>query len=176
MKKNLIIVTGINILFAGALVFIYSLIPATAYVDTNKLFNEFQLKKELELTLSNVKNQRKQILDSLELQLNVLSGQLNGKKALSAGDKETFASLREEYFYKKKQFDEDNEALTQKYNQQIFQQLNQYIQDYSKEEGYDYVFGAEGSGALMAASEKKNITEEVLSFINLKYQGADNGK
>lgn len=37
--------------------------------------------------------------------------------------------------------------------------------------GYRYIFGAEGSGVLMYADERNNITKEVIEYINARYKG-----
>jgi outer membrane protein len=45
------------------------------------------------------------------------------------------------------------------------------MQDYGKKHGYDFIYGAQGSGNLMYANGQKNITDEVLKYINERYQG-----
>ncbi len=82
-----------------------------------------------------------------------------------------FQVKREEYFGKKQQFEEDNQRMNQQFQEQISKQINQYIQDYGKDKKYDYIFGAEGSGAIMHANEKHDITKEVLAYVNDRYKG-----
>ncbi len=149
--------------------------PKTAYVELNMIYNDFQMKKELEAKLTNVQQTRKTILDSLELRLKVLSAQLRGMaqqdKKVMAEQAGRFEALREEYFTKQKMFSEDNDRTTGQYSEQIWKQINQYVKDYGKENGYAYIFGADGSGALMYGTEKENITDKLKAYVNERYQG-----
>ena len=49
----------------------------TAYVVLQELFEKFELKKELEKNYSITKNARKKILDSIQIDLSVLSKRLS---------------------------------------------------------------------------------------------------
>ena len=142
-----------------------------AYVNVQKLYNEFYMKKELEAKLTTVQQARKTILDSLELQLKILSNTLENITKKDSEKENRFIAIREEYVMKKKQFDEDNQAMTQQYSEQIMKQLNEYTQEYGKQKGYRYILGAEGSGGIMYASEKLDITKEVIEYVNGRYKG-----
>ncbi len=173
MKNNIFLkLSGLIILIAviGIYFRLNYLIPKTAYIDLNTAYNEFILKKELENKLNNVQQIRKTILDSLKLQLNVLYKQIeiNGKKNQDYLEK--YNVLKEEYYIKDKQFSEDNQTLTQKYNEQVWNQLNQYIQDYGKNHNYNYIFGGSGNGSLMYANDNNNITKEIVQYVNERYE------
>jgi len=141
------------------------------YVNVQQVYDEFQLKKELESKLTNVQQARKTMLDSLELSLKVLSGKIENSLQRDAERENNFIVLREEYVLKKNQFDEDNALMTRQYSEQIMKQLNEYTQEYGKQNGYTYILGAEGSGSVMYASEKRDITKDVLDYINRRYKG-----
>lgn len=143
----------------------------TGYVELNKLFDEFKLKKELQGELEKIKTVRKNITDSLEFELKVM---VKGIQAEGQKDKAKlgeFEVKRQQYMEKKKQFEDDNETVGKQFNDQIIGQLNQYVKDYGEKNGYDYIFGADGSGFLMFSKEKRNITEEVKKYINERYKG-----
>jgi outer membrane protein len=138
----------------------------TAYVDASKLFNEFKMKKALENEFKKVENMRKMQLDSMVMILKVMD------RGVSTKEEGAFLEYKkEEFAQKQNEFAKANEALSQKYNEQIWNQLNQYIKDYSDKAGYDYVYGATGDGTLMYAAERRNITEEVIKYTNEKYEG-----
>ncbi len=171
-KKNIFLfLTNCFVIIAVLLIIWLCIKPKTGYVEVTKLYSEFELKKELETKLLKVTNSRKSILDSLELQLQLLSKQVqsqNGK------DKETLDKfqLNKGYYLKKKQeFEEDNQALIKQYDQQIFKQLNQYVQDYGKKNDYKYIYGTDGNGNIMYADDTENITSPVSVFINKRYKG-----
>ena len=134
-----------------------------AYVEVDKLYNEFKLFQEMDAQLTNTQSQRQLILDSLGLQIQTL--ERSGEEEIALN------SLKQEYMVKQQQFAEDNQNLAVKYQQEIVTQLNQYVQDYSEANEYDYILGATGEGGLMAAKKTENITPSVLSYINERYSG-----
>jgi outer membrane protein len=139
------------------------------YIDLNTVYTEFTLSKKLEKERDLVVNSRQGILDSLKLQLNQLSKQFQFK--VDSNQIQFFNQKREEYYYKEQQFIEDNQSLLMKHDEQIMKQLNVYIKDYGKEKGYKFIFGATGNGTLMYAEEDANISKDVLSYVNEKYEG-----
>ena len=171
MKKLIILLA---VLIAGSWIFFgfysYSR-PKTGWIDLNTVFNEFIYKKELETKLNNVRLARKSKQDSLELELKILSQDLDKKKSVSEEEKKLFFNKRESFLLFKQQIEEDNAALSSQYDQQILKQLNQYVQDFGKSQGYSYIFGAEGNGSLMYADDSENITKKVSEYINNRYKG-----
>jgi outer membrane protein len=143
----------------------------TAYVTNAKLYSEFEMSKELDKKNQEVQFARKTIMDSLGLKLNQLDQKVATKVATEE-EKELFGRMRNEYGLKQQQFTEDNNVLTQQYQEQISNQLNQYLEDFTEEKGYDYIFGATGNGSLMGAKEEYDVTDEVLNYINNRYKGA----
>lgn len=171
MKKVIII---FSILFAGTWAYIiyqHFQHPSFAWVNLSKVIKEFSYKKELESELLNIVEIRKGKIDSLESELKNLSQRVDLKK--NKDEVILFEAKKTEYFQKKQQFQEDSQALAAKYDEKIYAQLNQYIQDFGKENDYAYVFGAEGSGSLMYAQEEDDVTEAVIKFINNKYKGLE---
>jgi outer membrane protein len=138
------------------------------YVDVNSVYESFAFKKEIEAKLIQVKQTRKNILDSMQLQLKVLANTL---QPTIEKERMLFEAKRQEYFSKEKAFSEDNDALTREYAIQVMKQMNQYVQEYGSEHGYTYILGADGNGSLMFADKNKNVTTEVLEYLNDKYKG-----
>lgn len=142
----------------------------TAYVTTAKLYAEFALSKELDAQLKMLQTTRQSILDSLELQLVALERKLATSRATDS-EQASFGRLRQEYSLKQQQFGEDNALLTQRYQEQIATQLNQYLKDFTEDQGYDYLFGATGAGSLLGANEGYDVTDAVLVYVNERYKG-----
>lgn len=175
MKKTTI--KTIALVLNGALVFILGFYllsmsggtEKTGYIDIPSVYNEFTLKKELETRLQEVENQRQAVLDSLKLDLQLLSSQLGAEP-----DQQTlqqFEYQRQQYLAKQQQFEQENQALMAQYDEQIGVQLNQYVKDFGGANKYHYVFGANGNGAIMYAEESEDLTQRVIEFINNKYAG-----
>lgn len=142
-----------------------------AWVNITEIYNEFHYKKELEKKLTETQQARKKVLDSLELDLKMLSREIQSEGGKSKDKISLFEVKRENYLGKKDQLDEDNAVLERQYNEQILNQLNQYLKDYGKEKGLRYIFGTSGTGSLMYAEEADEITKDVIVYINEKYKG-----
>lgn len=171
--KNKIVFFGIifNVIIAAVVVIIFFQQPKTAFVDINKIYNDFTLKKELEVKYNTVSEKRQSILDSLKMTLTLLSKKIDPDAKKQTKELDQFNYMKQEYLLKERKFTEENQTLSNQYSQQVFNQINQYVQDYGKEHGYTYIFGANSSGSLMFANNEKDITIEVTLYVNNKYQG-----
>lgn len=143
----------------------------TAHIKLGDVYEDFELKKQLEVKLTKVENARKNILDSLEFQLKSLQIKITETKEKDASLIKMFQLNRDNYLKTSQQFEEDNQRMSEEYNKQIWDRLNQYIKDYGKANNYTYVFGADGSGAIMYGSEGVDITEEIIKYTNDKFKG-----
>ena len=61
------------------------------------------------------------------------------------------------------------EELTARYTSDIWKHINEGIAEFGKAEGYDFIFGASGNGGIMYADEANDITDRVVTYINLRY-------
>jgi outer membrane protein len=143
-----------------------------AYIELGKIFNDFDMAKQYHKKLESVAFARKGIIDSLELNLRSQSRAIQSAAHQSKDQIEKFQLDKGYYEDKKRQFDEDNNALQKEYNEEIIKQLNQYVRDYGEKSGYDFIYGAEGSGVIMYGNDKLNITAEVTKYINERFNGS----
>lgn len=143
----------------------------TGFIELGNLYNDFDLKKELESKLKMVESSRNNVLDSLELELNIEMKRLESAKEPNQQEINLFQLKQQEYLMKKEQFQNEVTNLTNAYTEQIWTQINKYVEEYGKEKEYTYIHGADGSGTVMYAKEEKNITKDVSSYINEKYKG-----
>jgi outer membrane protein len=144
--------------------------PKMGFVKGTELFEGFKGKKELEAKFTKSEADQQSMLDTLTLEIADLTNQLTERpnnKDLQAqkGQKQ---QLHREL---QQRFSQKNMAQNQQYSESIWKQINQYTLEYGKQNGYDYIFGATGNGSLMYAKDAKDITKEVLKFINKKYEG-----
>jgi len=174
MKKistiNLIILLLI-IGIVGWNVYQYFVKPKTGYVVLSEVYNGFELKKEMEKKYLVTKNAREKILDSLKLEIKLIQNKIVGAGKIKSADTVGYQDLVNDYLLKKQTYDEDNTTLSQKYDEQIVTQLNQYVKDFGEVYRYSYIFGTGGNGTLMYAKESENITTDVIEYINKKYNG-----
>ena len=165
MRKYVIILIGLA-LAAGITAFTFSSSEKrTGYVDNGKLYKEFLLKKELESKFKNIQSARQSSLDSIALGIRSL------EKGLQQGETGQMEMMQREYMIRSKQFEEENQRLAAEYEDQIWTQLNQYVQDYGKQNGYTFIYGTTANGSLMYADESYDLTKELVEYSNNKFRG-----
>lgn len=158
-----VVVLGITVLFL--------LRDKTAYIDINQIYDNFTLKKELEVQLQTVKKERAAILDTMELNLKVLSKEIDIEKGSNRQKLNTFSVKREIYLEKKQEFEETTIALLDDYKAKIWKQLKQYVKEYGDKKGYDYIYGVDDEYNFIYVNQSNNITKDVESFVNERYSG-----
>lgn len=145
--------------------------PKTGFIFIEEVFNGFLLKKELQGKYEKVTNSKKKILDSLEMSLKLMVADLDQEKQPEREKLVRFNVLKEDFYKKKEAFIQENQALSKQYDNQIILQMSQYVADYGKQNGYSFIYGNDGNGSLMYAEDTKNISKEVLQYVNSKYSG-----
>jgi outer membrane protein len=168
VRKPFLIIslTGLAILSIASIVYSTLNAKKVAYVSTVQVFNEFKMKKVLESDFQRIESFRKEHLDSLELMIKVIQNDTKLKNKQAILEYKT-----EEFYAKQQEFERANSDLTAKYNDQIVSQLKQYVKDYGVENRYDFIYGDDGELDLMFASEKHDVTKQVIEYINKRYEG-----
>ncbi len=173
-KFKIILISSLALLFALGIFNIFWMRHGgmTAYINTEEVYNNFDLKKKMESQLKSTEQIRQGILDSMKLQLDMMYSHMQVKQEMNDSFlTNRFSDLRDSYFKRQEEFKQANDALAQQYTTQIWSQLNQYLQDYGHRKGYQYIFGANGDGALMFADDAVNITDDVKGYVNNRYKG-----
>lgn len=132
------------------------------FIENNKVFEEFQMKKDYDRILEKDLMRESQTLDSLGTIVNGLS---QDPKASSV----VLEMEKEKYFSYKKVFEERFSKLSKEYTAQVYERLNTYIQEYGKMKGFRMVVGANGQGNVMYVDKSADITTDMISFCNKKY-------
>lgn len=162
-SKPLLIITLIVVLAGtGVCTYLLSKQPKLAYVKAQMLFNDFAMTKELKAQYENTINARNNQLDSLAAILRVTRDNGNSK---------LYAQIEREFYLKKEMFDEQNQSLTQKYDEQVWTRINEYVGQYSKKNNYDYLLGLNGDGSVLFGADKNDVTQELLEYMNTAYRG-----
>jgi len=168
-KPILGFILGLLIIPLLALNLLSDAAPRTAYVDLQQLFDQFKGKKELESRLVQLSNTQRTQLDSLGLQLKALEKHLltnqQDQNAVSAlqNRSQQFQQLNQRY-------EQDYQEKSEQFTQAVWQQINQYVKDYGKENEYDYIYGTGGDGTIMYARPTNDRTQQILQYINQRYE------
>lgn len=140
-----------------------------AYIEAGRIYSEFQMSKELNKQFETVISARKQIIDSLMEQVRIKGNEIRYQKKQKEEDLVMVKRLEEECYYKAEQFEKQNREAMTELNTKIWNQINQYVSDFGIQKKYSFVFGATGQGNLMFANKELDLTDEVLEYINNKY-------
>ncbi len=124
------------------------------YILTQEVFNGFAGKQELEAKLNALKAQHKAWADSVAT-------------LVQNGDSENLLKIYDDNLAN---FQLQEQELSRVYTSDVWKQINHHLQQFGKENGYVFIFGAAGDGNLMYADDDHNITEDVISYINKKYK------
>ncbi|MBL4706129.1 MAG: OmpH family outer membrane protein [Flavobacteriales bacterium] len=143
-----------------------------AYVDLTKVFNEFEMKKELQGKLEGEIGEKKQVLDSLVFKLSIAKS--NAEMPGAAEEvRWKYQQMQNYFFQEKKAYEGYSIAQTHNYDEQILKQMGQYISDYGDEKGFKLILGKNESGNVLYGDDPSDITEELIISINAKYQGTE---
>lgn len=124
------------------------------FILNQRVFNEFEGTRQLETKLEQLKRTHQQNLDSLGYFLKVESSE----------------TLMLKYEDLNRQYTLDEKAISEKYTAAIWKDINQYIAEFGKEKHCDFIFGANGNGNLMFANEVHDVTDEVIQYVNKRYE------
>jgi outer membrane protein len=139
------------------------------FVNIETVYDEFVMKKELETKFETVTQLRQQILDSIKLELTILSKSLSPK---SDPDKiQEFKLKRQEFALKEQSFNESTEQTNEQYKNQIWKQLSQYIKQFGKKNKYTYMLGFENKSSILYGDEAEDVTKELSIYVNEMYKG-----
>jgi outer membrane protein len=158
MLKYLPVVNLILVLSIGVYVIFFFEPEKKAYVINQRVFDEFKGKQELEAKLVQLKGTHKTILDSM---MTVIQRKPDSRELMT------------QYQQTMRTFEEQQQELSTSYTADIWKRINQYVSEYGKTAGYDFIFGATGDGGLMYANDVNDITDEVIDHINRKYEASE---
>lgn len=133
------------------------------FMENVEVFENFEMKKDYDLMIEKQMGHDKQTLDSLGFLIESLVKN-------SGNDTLKVYELKKEYYINQQMFEKKFRELSQKYTSEVYARLNEYIKEYGEEKKYDLVLGSNGEGNVMYVSDNKNITKELIDYINNKYK------
>jgi outer membrane protein len=150
--------------------------PKIGFVITGELVNNYAGMKEA-MDEYNVKHSKWQgEIDTLILlyETKVADYQANEMKysrEKKESEKEGLMMLGQKINNYKQSLEEEATKENQRMIQGALNQINSFIEDYSKEHNYDYIIGVTEFGNVLYAKDKLDITEDVIKAINEDYEG-----
>lgn len=131
-----------------------------AYIDNITLFNQFNMAQDLHKVGIPTLKKQKQKVDSL---YQLMQLQKDPKLA---------KEYQQKVYVENSKLQNLDTELKQNINRQAWERLNAYIEEFGSEKQLDIIFGIQGSGNVMYADTMYDITQEVIQYANLKYEGS----
>jgi outer membrane protein len=129
------------------------------YVDNVALFNGFQMTKELKGEGEKILSKKKQTLDSLQLQLSF---------KIAETDKGMVINKIIQQQQEVQKF--ENEYI-QNNSEKIWKRISVYSKEFAEKNDYVLIIGSQYKGDVIYGNNTINVTNEMLNFINKKYEG-----
>lgn len=176
MKKLSLILISITLLISGIALFFSIRTPKIAYVQNSKLISEFEGFKKGQQDYNQKLKTWQRNLDSLitDYKQNISEFKNNKSKSSSKEiELQTQLINRQEQDIKSYKSALEQKVATEEnnINSGVISQVNAFVKKYGEENHYDYILGVTDNGSILYAKENKDITEEVLKYINKKYKG-----
>ncbi len=125
----------------------------TGYVDIFKLVSEFELQKEYSDQAKRDIDRERAMIDSV-----VYAERLKDPSGNNRLKDELYTAL----YQKTEQRNKEIETM-------IWKRLNPYLVDFGTKYGYQYIYGANGTGNVLYADESQDITETLVKYVNDRY-------
>ena len=146
------------------------------YVDVNQLLDGYKrtaiVKAEFQKKATAMKSNVDSLLGSWQKELKDYEKERSSMTAKEIELKQELLSNRQQQIngYQKaiqKQLQEEDLKSTQT----VTNDINDFVKEYGKNNGYQIILGATGGGTIMYADEGANLTEEILNELNREFEG-----
>ncbi|WP_108803175.1 OmpH family outer membrane protein [Aquimarina sp. Aq107] len=146
------------------------------YVDVNKLLDGYKrtkiVKAEFDEKAKTMKSNVDSLLADWQNELKTYEKERSGlsKKELELkqqllGNKQQQINNYQQAV--QKQLQEEDKKVTQT----VINDINDFVKEYGKKNGYKVIFGATGSGTIMYGEESADLTDKVLEELNAEFEG-----
>jgi outer membrane protein len=130
------------------------------YVDNMKIFDGFNMTKEMKKVGEKEFITRKAILDSLYAKLQ--------SNTISEAEKK---AMMPQFIQGKEEFEQFNQNFALQETEKIWKRINSYVTEFSSENSYKIIIGSENKRDVLYANEKVDITNDLIYYLNKKYEG-----
>ena len=176
IKKIVIPVALIALAVIGTSFVSNSLKEELVYVDVNKLLEGYERTKVEREAFNKKTSILKAEVDSLiadwQSELKTFEKERNSMTTKESELKQELLVNKQHQLNNyqqvvQKQIKDEDQKMTQT----VINDINDYIKEYGKKHGYSVIFGAQGNGNIMYASDASDLTEKVLEGLNNQYNG-----
>lgn len=166
MRSYLLSVAVLAITIAFSMWYTNSKEKKVRYVDLIKVYQAFELTNMYEEKLTSLNEEGQRRMDSLSYQISLL----DQKKST-----DELRFLQQAFLQTRHNYNSERERLSGEFDNAIWKQLNQYLEEFSKEKELDVLLGANGTGNVLSGNPELDVTEEAIEYVNEKFNGNIDG-
>lgn len=162
-KFNLLLVLNLFLIVITVCLLTFRLVESNnriVCVDNTKLFDGFNMTKEMKRVGEKEFNARKLVLDSLYLKLQ--------SPTISESDKKM---IMQQFVQGKQELEQFNKNFGAEESSKILARIHGYVNEFAQENKYHLIMGSQNKQTVLFADENSDVTDELLEYINKKYEG-----
>lgn len=153
--------------------------PKIGVIRSDKLVYEFSGMKEAQEKYKGKRESWELEADSLDREFNAAVERYKSEEpGLSVSQRQDkqreLALLQQSLTQHKTNLAEKAAEEDRELTEGVLSQINEFVEGYGKEHGYDVVLGTDGTGNILHSEDYLDITEEVLDALNRTHRLADN--
>ncbi|AXT52112.1 OmpH family outer membrane protein [Aquimarina sp. BL5] len=146
------------------------------YVDVNKLLDGYKrtkiVKAEFDEKAKTMKSNVDSLLADWQKELKTYEKERSGLSEKELELKQQLLGNKQQQINNyqqavQKQLQEEDKKVTQT----VINDINDFVKEYGKKNGYKVIFGATGSGTIMYGEESSDLTDKVLEELNAEFEG-----
>jgi outer membrane protein len=162
-KKNFIlIIINFSLLFILVFyIFFHASTNDVAFVNSTQLFDHFAMTREMKSLGEKSYNLQVKKIDSLYGLMNISTDQNHS------------AYLMQSIIREKDSLNSFQQRFVSEQSAKVWARIQSYTKDYSKTTSYKIILGSRYNDNLLYGAPEKDITAELLSYINKKYEGSE---
>ncbi len=150
--------------------------PAVVYVDSNQLLENYEGMKVARQAFQQKATQWQANIDTLKVELDrEIQKYESEKQRMTTKERELNEKLigtkRQQFIDYQKGIQQKSQQEDYEMTQQVLTEVNTFIEDYGKRNGYEIILGANSSGNIVYAEDHLDITDELQKALNTNYQG-----
>jgi outer membrane protein len=171
-----ITVICILIALAASVIFLYFDKPNIGYVRSYELVEKYQGTIEARVKFEKTKNSLIANVDSLRINFERARIQyMNDGERMSvvqrAQQEKLLGQQQDQLIQYSEAIDQKIEEEDDKMMQEVLNQINSFVEEYAKKDGFDIVLCTTTSGSLLYGKESMDITDPLLEKLNAHYKG-----
>lgn len=140
------------------------------FVQNQQVIDSFQMTKDLMENFEKDRELLEKDKENIQSQLKDLAQKNNTEGKFQGQNLE----LQNAYTIARQKINEIDQqiiSLEGQVHAQVTKRLDEYIKLYAQKKSIDMIVGANGNGSLLYGKEERDITHDLIEFVNKKYEG-----